>query len=75
MQEDSPALYETTVFSTDLTPVLETLEGMQQSMDQANIRLEQLHADVSMIFLGVVLIAGVILGCAISFVLAKIWRS
>jgi len=61
--------------STDLTPVLEALEAMQQSMLEANVRLEQLHADVSLVFLGVALIAGVILGCAVSFMLAKMWRS
>ena len=52
--------------------MLEALEVMQQSLDQANVRLEQLHADVSLVFLAVVLLIGVILGCAIGFMFARI---
>lgn len=74
MDEVASAFSETVIYETDLTPVLEALEVMQQSLDQANFRLEQLHADVSLTFLAVVLVVGVILGCAISFMLVKIWR-
>lgn len=61
---EDTVIYETLVSPTDLTPVLEALA-------QANGSLEQLHADVR----AVVLLVGVILGCAISFILVKIWRS
>lgn len=74
MEEGGSVIYETLVSPTDLTPVLEALEEMQQSLDQANAALEQLHVDTSLVFLGVVLLVGVILGCAISFMLVKIWR-
>lgn len=60
---------------TDVTPVLEALEAVQQLLDQINVRLEQLHADASLVFLALVLIVGVILGCAVSFMLVKMWRS
>lgn len=74
MEEGGSVIYETLVSPTDLTPVLEALEVMQQSLDQANVRLEQVHADVSLVFLAVVLLVGVILGCAIGFMFARIWQ-
>lgn len=74
MEEGGSVIYEPLVSPTDLTPVLEALEVMQQSLDQANVRLEQLHADVSLVFLAVVLLIGVILGCAIGFMFARIWQ-
>lgn len=66
--------YEALVANPELAPVLDTLDVMQRSVDQVNTGLEQLHADVSLVFLAVVLLIGVILGCAISFMLVKIWR-
>ena len=75
MEETGSVIYETLVSPTDLTPVLEALEVMQQSLDQANVGLEQLHADVSLTFLGVTLLIGVVIGCAVSFMLTKIWRA
>lgn len=74
MEEGGSVIYETLVSPTDLTPVLEALEVMQQSLDQANVRLEQLHADVSLTFLAVVLLIGVVLGCAIGFMFARMWQ-
>lgn len=74
MEEGGSVIYETLVSPTDLTPVLEALETVQQSLDQGNVGLQQLHADVSLTFLALVLIVGVILGCAMSFMLVKIWR-
>lgn len=74
MEEGGSVIYETLVSPTDLTPVLEALEVMQQSLDQANVRLEQLHADVSLVFLAVVLLIGVILGCGIGFMFSRIWQ-
>jgi len=73
--DEGGVVYETLVSPTDLTPVLEALEVMQQSLDEANVRLEQLHADTSLVFLAVVLIVGIILGCVVSFMLTKMWRS
>lgn len=70
----SEVIYETLVSPTDLTPVLEALEVMQQSLDQMNAGLEQLHADASLIFLAVVLLVGVVLGCAIGFMFSRIWQ-
>lgn len=67
MEESGSVIYETLVSPTDLTPVLEALA-------QANGSLEQLHADVSLTFLAVVLLIGVILGCAIGFMFARIWQ-
>ena len=74
MDEGSTVVYEMLASPTDLTPVLEALEVMQQSLDQANVALEQLHADVSLVFLAVVLLIGVVLGCAVAFILVKMWR-
>lgn len=71
---ESEVIYETLVSPTDLTPVLEALEVMQQSLDQANAALEQLHADTSLVFLAVVLLVGVVLGCVLGIVLIRIWR-
>lgn len=67
MEESGSVIYETLVSPTDLTPALEALA-------QANGSLEQLHADVSLTFLAVVLLIGVILGCAIGFMFARIWQ-
>ena len=58
---ESEVVYETLVSPTDLTPVLEALEMMQQSLDKTNVSLEQLHVDASLAFLAVVLLIGVIL--------------
>lgn len=74
MEETGSVIYETLVSPTDLTPVLEALEVMQQSLDKANAGLEQLHADVSLVFLAVVLFIGVVLGCILGIVLIRIWR-
>ncbi|MCI8552390.1 MAG: hypothetical protein HFF56_05260 [Lawsonibacter sp.] len=74
MEESGSVIYETLVSPTDLTPVLEALEVMQQSLDKANCGLEQLHADVSLVFLAVVLLIGVVLGCAIGFMFSRIWQ-
>lgn len=74
MEETGSVIYETLVSPTDLTPVLEALEVMQQSLDKANAGLEQLHADVSLVFLAVVLFIGVVLGCTLGIVLIRIWR-
>lgn len=72
---EGEVIYDVLVSPTDLTPVLDALEVMQQSLDQANVGLQQLHADVSLVFLGVALIAGLILGCALGFMLVKLWRA
>lgn len=72
---EGTVIYETVVSPTDLTPVLEALEVVQQSLDHINVRLEQLHADTSLVFLGVVLIAGIVFGCAIGFMFTKFWGS
>ena len=74
MEETGSVIYETLVSPTDLTPVLEALEVMQQSLDKANAGLEQLHADVSLVFLAVVLFIGVVLGCTLGIVLIRKWR-
>lgn len=74
MEESGSVIYETLVSPTDLTPVLEALEVMQQSLDKANCGLEQLHVDVSLVFLAVVLLIGVVLGCAIGFMFSRIWQ-
>lgn len=74
MEESGSVIYETLVSPTDLTPVLEALEVMQQSLDKANCGLEQLHADVNLVFLAVVLLIGVVLGCAIGFMFSRIWQ-
>lgn len=74
MEESGSVIYETLVSPIDLTPVLEALEVMQQSLDQANASLEQLHADASIIFLAGVLLIGVVLGCAIGFMFSRIWQ-
>lgn len=73
MEEGGSVIYETLVSPTDLTPVLEALEVMQQSLDKANAGLDQLHADVSLVFLALVLLAGVVLGCALGIVLIRMW--
>lgn len=74
MDEGSTVVYEVLASPTDLTPVLEALEVMQQSLDQANVALEQLHADVSLVFLAVVLLIGVVVGCALGFMFSRMWQ-
>lgn len=74
MGESGSVIYETLAETADPAPVLEALEIMQQSLDQVNVGLEQLHADVSLTFLAVVLLIGVILGCAIGFMFSRIWQ-
>lgn len=74
MEESGSVIYDTLVSPTDLTPVLEALEVMQRSLDKANCGLEQLHADVNLVFLSVVLLIGVVLGCAIGFMFSRIWQ-
>lgn len=74
MEESGSVIYETLVSPTDLTPVLEALEVMQQSLDKGNFGLEQLHVDISLVFLAVVLLIGVVLGCAIGFMFSRIWQ-
>ena len=74
MEGGSTVIYETVVSPTDLTPVLEALEAMQQSLDQANVRLEQLHVDTTFVFLAAVFLIGVVVGCAIGFMFYRIWQ-
>lgn len=75
MGEGGSVIYETVVSPTDLTPVLEALEVIQQSLDRVNAGLEQLHADASLVFLALALLIGVVIGCALGIVLIRIWRS
>lgn len=74
MEESGAVIYETLVSPTDLTPVLDALETVQQSLDQANVGLQQLHADVSLVFLAVALLIGVVIGCALGFMFSRIWQ-
>lgn len=72
MMEDE--VYEVLVLLADPASVLEVLEVMQRSLDQVNVRLEQLHADASLVFLVLVLLIGVVIGCAIGFMFSRIWQ-
>lgn len=72
--DEGTVIYETVVSPTDLTPVLEALEAMQQTLDQVNVGLEQLHADTSLVFLAVALLVGVVIGCALGFMFSRIWQ-
>lgn len=74
MDEGSTVFYETVVSPTDLTPVLEALETVQQSLNLANQQLEQLHADDSLVFLALVLLIGVVIGCALGFMFSRMWQ-
>ena len=72
--------YVTEYIEPDLTPVLVSMDGLQQSMNDAlaameqfAVSLEQLHADISMMFLGIVLLVGVVLGCALGFMFVRMW--
>ena len=72
--------YVTEYIEPDLTPVLIAMDGLQRSMNDAlaameqfAVSLEQLHADISMMFLGIVLLVGVVLGCALGFMFVRMW--
>ncbi len=72
--DEGAVIYEALEPSADQARVLEALEAMQQSFDEVNIRLEQLHADASLVFLAVALLIGVVIGCAIGFMFSRIWQ-
>ena len=64
----------------DLTPVLSSMDGLQKSMndtlaamEQFTVSLEQMHADISLMFLGIVLLISVVLGCAMGFMFVRLW--
>lgn len=72
--------YVTEYVEPDLTPVLVSMDGLQQSMndalsamEQLTVSLEQLHADISLTFLGIALLIGVVLGCAMGFMFVRMW--
>lgn len=72
--------YVTEYIEPDLTPVLVSIDGLQQSMndtlaamEQLTVSLEQLHTDTSLMFLGIVLLIGVVLGCAMGFMFVRMW--
>ncbi len=72
--------YVTEYIEPDLTPVLVSMDGLQQSMNDAlaameqfTVSLEQLHADISLTFLGIVLLVGIVLGCAMGFMFVRMW--
>ena len=72
--------YVTEYIEPDLTPVLVSMDGLQQSMNDAlaameqfTVSLEQLHADISLTFLGLVLLVGIVLGCAMGFMFVRMW--
>lgn len=72
--------YVTEYIEPDLTPVLVSMDGLQQSMNDAlaameqfTVSLEQLHADISLTFLGIVLLVGIVLGCAMGFMFVIMW--
>lgn len=58
------------VYETDLTPVLEALETLQQIQQAQFI---QLHTDANLIFLAICGFAGVVLGCAVGVVICRMW--
>ena len=74
MEESGAVIYETLVSPTDLTPVLDDLEIVQQLLKLVNQQLEQLHADSNLVFLAVALLVGVVIGCALGFMFSRIWQ-
>lgn len=78
---------------TDLTPVLESLEGLRQSQEQQSEHIDelmeqqietqtmqhndllQLQANVEIVFLAVIALIGVTIGCAVAKVLHDLWRA
>lgn len=54
--------------TVDLLPVLEAL-------DQVNGNLVQLSANTDMIFLAVAGLIGVVVGCAVGWLLHDLWRA
>lgn len=52
----------------DLTPLLEVME-------RASETLVQLEANTNYIFLAVILLSGVVVGCAVGWLLHDLWRS
>ena len=54
--------------ATDLTPVLDALEVV-------NGHLLQLQSNVDYVFLAVCMLAGVVIGCAVGWVLHDLWRT
>lgn len=53
---------------TDLTPVVERL-------DQALQSLAQLQANTDYIFLGICMLSGVVVGCAVGWLLHDLWKA
>ena len=62
------AVVEVLETGSDLTPVLEALEGINNS-------LQQLQANTDYIFLAVCLLAGVVVGCCLGWLLHDLWRA
>lgn len=54
--------------STDLTPVVERLDQMLQS-------LAQLQANTDYVFLAVCALIGVVLGCVVGWLLHDLWKA
>lgn len=54
--------------TTDLTPVLERL-------DQALQSLAQLQANTDYVFLAICALTGVVIGCAVGWLLHDLWKA
>lgn len=54
--------------TTDLTPVLERL-------DQALQSLAQLQANIDYVFLAICALTGVVIGCAVGWLLHDLWKA
>lgn len=68
--------------SVDLTPVVRSIERTNELLVQQEEILTtqhddllQLQANVSFVFLAVCMLAGVVIGCAVSYVLHDLWRA
>lgn len=66
----------------DLTPVVKVLERTNELLEQQTEILAtqhndllQLQANVNFVFLAVVMLTGVVIGCAVSYVLHDLWRA
>lgn len=67
------------VYETNLRPVLQELEELQEFLgeqfQQFHVELLQLQTGVDLIFLAVGLTAGILLGCVVGFMICRMWGS
>lgn len=63
------------VEAVDLTPVVEQLEGLRETVEQIAQQQANQETAAACIFLAVCVLAGVVVGCTVARVLHDLWRA